>query len=61
MSTTAHIRRLFRQELFGTLVVVWPILSGLLVIIASLGLLVAHLEGWGLLDGIYTGRILDFG
>ena len=65
MSTTAHIRRLFRQELIRTLVVVWPILSGLLIIIASLGLLVAHLEGWGLLDGIYfafvTGLTIGYG
>ena len=65
MSTTAYIRRLFRQELLRTLVVVWPILSGLLIIIASLGLLVAHLEGWGPLDGIYfafvTGLTIGYG
>ena len=64
MDTTAHIRRLFRRELVRTLGVVWPILSALLII-AGLGMLVAHLEGWGLLDGIYfafvTGLTVGYG
>lgn len=65
METTAHIRRLFRRELVRTLGVVWPILSALLILIAGLGMLVAHLEGWGLLDGIYfafvTGLTVGYG
>ena len=65
LETTAHIRRLFRRELVRTLGVVWPILSALLIIIAGLGMLVAHLEGWGLLDGIYfafvTGLTVGYG
>jgi hypothetical protein len=55
----------FRQGLVRGLKVVWPILSGLLALMAVLGILVAVLEGWRLGDGLYfafvSGLTIGYG
>lgn len=65
MPAASQIRRLFYRHLVAQLAVVWPVLSGLLTIIAGLGLLVGHFEGWPLFDGIYfsfiTGLTVGYG
>jgi hypothetical protein len=47
------LRRRFVVGLFTGLQVVWPILSGLLVLIAALGLIVGWLEGWTVSESLY--------
>ena len=47
------MRRAFLSGLFTGLGVVWPILSGLLAVIAALGLLIGLLEGWSVQESIY--------
>jgi hypothetical protein len=65
MAILSKIRRLFFQQLAKEVAIVWPVISGLLALIAGLGVLVARLEGWGLFDGIYfafvTGLTVGYG
>jgi len=53
--------RILRRHFFGELVmglrVVWPVLSGLLILIAGLGLLVGLREGWTLGESQYFGFV----
>jgi hypothetical protein len=59
------MRRQFLREFWRGIKVVWPILSGLLVAMAVLGLAVALLEGWRLTDGLYfafvSGLTIGYG
>jgi hypothetical protein len=62
-------RRALRQQFFRSfldeLMVVWPILSGLILLIVGLGIVVGVLEGWRLLDSVYfafvTGLTIGYG
>jgi hypothetical protein len=58
-------RRLFLVALRAELRVVWPILSGLFVIIVALGIAVGVREGWSLQDSVYfsfvTGLTIGYG
>ena len=64
MSTRA-LRRRFLAGMFVSVRVVWPIVSGLLALITSLGLIVARLEGWSMQEGIYfafvSGLTIGYG
>ncbi len=51
------LRRQFARGLGNELRVVWPILSALLTIIVSLGLIVGLREGWSVQDSIYFSFI----
>ncbi|HEU4924601.1 MAG TPA: potassium channel family protein, partial [Burkholderiales bacterium] len=59
------VRRLFSLELWNGLKVVWPILSGLLVVMVLLGMVIAWREGWHLGDGLYfafvSGLTIGYG
>jgi len=59
------VRKRFHQELLARLPLVWPIFSGLLGMMIGLGLLIAYLEGWHLLDVVYfafiTGLTVGYG
>lgn len=59
------LRRQFLVLLLHGLQVVWPILALLLVVMMSLGLVVAWLENWSLGDGIYfafvSGLTIGYG
>jgi len=63
--SSGAIRRQFVLELGRGLKVVWPVLAGLLGVIAALGGVVALLEGWPLGKGIYfafvTGLTIGYG
>jgi len=65
MKSSRIIRRRFFRELWLGLVIVWPAISGLLVLMPLVGLLVAKLEGWPLSDGLYfsfvTGLTVGYG
>jgi hypothetical protein len=45
--------------------VVWPILSGLLVLIVALGLVIGEIEGWSVAESIYfafvSGLTIGYG
>jgi hypothetical protein len=47
------LRRKFVAGLFIGLQVVWPILSGLLVLIVALGLVIGWIEGWSVSESLY--------
>lgn len=59
------MRRGFTAGLLAGLRVVWPILSGLLVLIAVLGVAVGLIEGWRIQDSLYfsfvTGLTIGYG
>jgi len=59
------LRKRFLTELWTGLGVVWPVLSGLLVVMAALGAEGALLEGWPLTDGLYfafvSGLTIGYG
>lgn len=54
---TSHIRREFYKAVAYYLRIVWPILSTMLIIIVTCGLIISYLEGWGPFDGIYFGFV----
>ena len=60
MSESGFLRRRFVRELWRGMSIVWPILSGLLVLMAALGILVSKLEGWRLSDGLYFSFVTGF-
>jgi hypothetical protein len=59
------MRRAFAKELLAGLRVVWPILSGLLVVIVALGLVIGLIEGWKMTESIYfafvSGLTIGYG
>jgi hypothetical protein len=46
-------RRQFVAGLFTGMRVVWPVLSGLLILMVILGLAIGLIEGWSVQDSIY--------
>lgn len=65
MNDHRELRRAFLSALVLGLKVVWPILSGSIVVIVVLGIIVGSLEGWALNESIYfsfiTGLTIGFG
>lgn len=65
MNKHIETRRRFFKALFTALHIVWPIFSVLLAAIIGLGLLIAHIEGWRPLEGVYfsfvTGLTVGYG
>lgn len=65
MYNARSLRRRFTRELWRGMRIVWPVLSGLLLAMALLGLAVAALEGWPAADGLYfsfvTGLTIGYG
>lgn len=47
------IRRAFFAALAKAICATWPILSAFVGLMVALGLFVAHLEGWPMIDGVY--------
>jgi hypothetical protein len=60
-----ELRRLFFAQLLSGLRVVWPILSGLLMLMLAFGIVIGRLEDWPLLDAIYftfvSGLTIGYG
>jgi hypothetical protein len=54
MPRRSEIRHSFYRHFVQQIRIVWPVISALLVLIAGMGVLVATLEGWSLLDGVYV-------
>ena len=60
-----QIRRLFFVELVQQVRVIWPILSGILLIMAGCGLVAGRIESWGIGESLYftfvTGLTIGYG
>ncbi|NMN73344.1 Hemolysins and related proteins containing CBS domains [Rhizobium sp. 57MFTsu3.2] len=60
-----RMRRRFFASLFQQLRILWPIFSGVLVVIVGSGALVGWIEGWQLGDTLYftfvTGLTIGYG
>lgn len=58
-------RARFLRGVLAGLRLTWPILSGLLLLMAGLGAAVGIIEGWGVFDGVYfafvTGLTIGYG
>ena len=69
MMRAGHIRRQIRRAFFTALfqqfLIIWPILSGVLMIMVILGLLIGYIEGWRIRDTLYftfvTGLTIGYG
>jgi Ion channel len=64
-SDSRAMRRTFAKGLLAGLRVVWPVLSGLLVAIAALGVVAGLIEGWSVQESIYfafvSGLTIGYG
>ena len=60
-----ELRKLFFVEMWNGLKVVWPIISGLLILMVALGIVIGWREGWTLLDAVYfafvSGLTIGYG
>jgi hypothetical protein len=65
VSEASYIRRYFFGALFRMLGIVWPILSGVLLLMIGPGLAIGFLEGWSVGDSVYftfvTGLTIGYG
>src|SRR4051812_46502908 len=59
------MRRAFLTGMFDGLRVIWPVLSGLLLAIAVLGIVIGLLEGWSVHESLYfafvSGLTIGYG
>ncbi|MCL4798102.1 MAG: hypothetical protein KJ025_00840 [Burkholderiales bacterium] len=59
------MRRQFLADLWSGVHVVWPILSALLIVMVTLGIVIGLIEGWRLVDSLYfafvTGLTIGYG
>lgn len=63
--TRRQIRRAFFVGLFQQLRVIWPMLSGILLLMLGPGLAIGQIEGWKIADALYftfvTGLTIGYG
>lgn len=59
------MRRAFFLALFRQFRIIWPMVSGILLVMVVLGLLIGHIEGWKIGDALYftfvTGLTIGYG
>lgn len=64
-SSAKRMRRLFFAELFAQIRILWPIVSGILVVMLGCGLIVGRIEDWRLGETLYftfvTGLTIGYG
>ena len=65
MTSSRSLRHYFIADLWRGVRIIWPVLTGLICLMALLGLVVAMLEKWPLADGLYfafvTGLTIGYG
>lgn len=63
--TSKEKRRIFRRSLVQQLHVIWPIVSGVIIIMIGLGLIIGLIEDWRLGEALYftfvTGLTIGYG
>lgn len=63
--TKHRMRRLFFQALFQHIRLLWPIFSGVLIIMIGSGIIIGRIEGWGIGESLYftfvTGLTIGYG
>ena len=59
------MRRIFFRALFHHVQIIWPIFSGIALIMIGLGLLIGYIEEWSISDALYftfvTGLTIGYG
>lgn len=64
-SQSKHMRRLFFAALFQQVHILWPIFSGILVVMVGSGFVIGRIEDWGFGDALYftfvTGLTIGYG
>ena len=64
-STPRELRRHFLVELVRQVRVIWPILSGIFVLMAGCGIVIGRLENWRMGESLYftfvTGLTIGYG
>lgn len=60
LSTSNRIRVRFAVELGRALLIVWPVLSGIVILMIALGYVAARIEKWPFGDGVYFALITGF-
>jgi hypothetical protein len=64
-ATSGAMRRKFVAGFVGGMRVVWPVVSGLLLTIAVLGVIIGRIEGWSIGESLYfasvTGLTIGYG
>jgi hypothetical protein len=60
LNRTNHIRLRFAKEFARGLGIVWPVLSGIIILMIALGYVAARVEHWPFGDGTYFALITGF-
>lgn len=59
------MRRLFFAALFNQIRILWPIFSGVLIVMLGAGSIIGWIEGWGIGESVYftfvTGLTIGYG
>src|SRR3954453_17431725 len=60
-----HLRRLFFIEFARTVRLLWPVLSGIILIMAGVGIAIGRIENWRIDEALYftfvTGLTIGYG
>lgn len=63
--SSTRMRRLFFAALFNQIRILWPIFSGVLIVMVGAGAVVGWIEGWGIGESLYftfvTGLTIGYG
>ncbi len=63
--SSRRMRRLFFAALVQQVHLLWPIFSGILIIMVGCGLIIGRIEGWGIGESLYftfvTGLTIGYG
>lgn len=63
--SSTRMRRLFFAALFNQIRILWPIFSGVLLVMLGAGAVVGWIEGWGIGESLYftfvTGLTIGYG
>ncbi|MBB3590995.1 hypothetical protein FHX08_001339 [Rhizobium sp. BK529] len=63
--SSTRMRRLFFAALFHQIRILWPIFSGVLIVMLGAGAIIGWIEGWGVGESLYftfvTGLTIGYG
>jgi Ion channel len=65
LKSSQRMRRLFFAALYQQVHLLWPIFSGILIVMVGCGLMIGWIEGWGIGESLYftfvTGLTIGYG